>query len=39
MSGGDGNDRYYVDSASDTVTEDPSQGTDIVFLVTLTTIQ
>ena len=38
MSGGDGNDRYYVDSSSDTVTEDPSKGTDIIFsLVTLTT--
>ena len=31
MSGGDGNDSYYVDSSSDTVSEDPSKGTDIVF--------
>ena len=38
MEGGEGNDIYYVDSTGDTVTEDPSKGTDIVYsYITLTT--
>ena len=28
MSGGDGNDTYLVDSTSDTITENSSEGTD-----------
>ena len=31
MSGGNGNDSYYVDSSSDTVTEETSQGTDTII--------
>ena len=38
MSGGEGNDTYYVNSASDTVTENSAQGTDIIYSsVTYTT--
>ena len=31
MSGGDGDDTYVVDSTSDTVTENSSGGTDIIY--------
>ena len=31
MSGGDGNDTYIVDSTSDTVTENSSEGTDLIL--------
>ena len=38
MEGGEGNDVYYVDNSGDTVTEELSEGTDIVYSwVTLTT--
>ena len=31
MSGGDGDDIYIVDSTSDTVTENFSEGTDLIY--------
>ncbi|HEY9691904.1 MAG TPA: calcium-binding protein [Oculatellaceae cyanobacterium] len=34
MVGGVGNDAYYVDNAGDTITENPNEGTDIVYSTT-----
>ena len=31
LSGGIGDDSYYIDSTSDTITENPSEGTDKVY--------
>ena len=38
MAGGTGNDIYYVDSAGDTVTENPAEGTDTIYTSTNYTI-